>query len=250
MQFSTPLLLAAALSIGGSMFSADVLDDTPDAQATPPAQIAINNPPVVPVIPNQVKTCHGATTVFTIDASGAFDPDGDPITFEWLACPGSTLSSTSSPIVQLTLDTSVTCDQTCGVRLRVTDSHRASTMIRMSVQVIGGNEGCSPGYWKNHAQSWGPSGFLPTDDFDTIFGVNAFNPDRTLMTALNTGGGGLNKLGRMATAALLNASHPGVSFPRSMTEVIDQVHDAIVSGQYEPLATQLDTDNNLVCPLH
>lgn len=37
-------------------------------------------------------------------------------------------------------------------------------------------EGCTPGYWKvcQHLDSWGPTGFTPTDTFNTVFGVSNY----------------------------------------------------------------------------
>lgn len=194
-----------------------------------------------------IVPCQGATTSLTISLN-AYDPDGDPLTYQWLGCPGSFLTDPTAPITDVILDTSSSCDVRCGVRLRVTDPYGASYVCRLYVQVIPGAEGCTPGYWKNHPEAWHDSGFLPTDDFDTIFGVDAFSPDRNLMQALNSGGGGINKMARHATAALLNAGDVDVAFALSIGEVIDLVNDAITSGQLEPLATQLDVLNNGGCP--
>ena len=45
-----------------------------------------------------------------------------------------------------------------------------------------------------------------------MFGVNLFSNSTTLLDALSTGGGGKYRLGRHATAALLNASQSGVDY--------------------------------------
>jgi hypothetical protein len=113
-----------------------------------------------------------------------------------------------------------------------------------------GTQGCTLGYWKNHPQSWPPTGFHTTDSFNTVFNVNAFPAGTTLMQALNMGGGGLRKLARQGTAALLNAAHGGVDFELDVATVIAVVHAAIVTGQYEPLATILDNYNQDPCPLN
>lgn len=83
-----------------------------------------------------------------------------------------------------------------------------------------GDEGCTPGYWKNHLEDWPPTGFDPGDDFDTVFGVDLFSPDITLEQAVNAKGGGVNKLARHGTAALLNAAHPDVDYPLTVADVI------------------------------
>ena len=111
-----------------------------------------------------------------------------------------------------------------------------------------GFEGCTPGYWKNHLSSW-PTSYAPGDDFDATFGVNAFSPNLTLLAAAKLGGGGLNKLARHGVAALLNAAS-SVDYPQGAADVIAAVAAAINAGTYEPLATQLDTWNNLGCPLN
>jgi hypothetical protein len=70
---------------------------------------------------NLLLPCEGATTDVLLDASQSFDPDGDPITFMWAACPGSTLDDPMSPTPLLTIDTSAQCVGVCGVRLHVSD---------------------------------------------------------------------------------------------------------------------------------
>lgn len=93
-------------------------------------------------------------------------------------------------------------------------------------------EGCTPGFWKNHLSDWGPTGLSPGDDFDTTFGVDLFDPDITLDDAVNLGGGGVRKLARHGTAALLNALHPAVSYPLSAAQVIA----AVQAGDSDTLA--------------
>jgi hypothetical protein len=84
----------------------------------------------------------------------------------------------------------------------------------------GGGEGCTPGYWKNHLSDWAVTGFNPSDDFDTTFGVDLFRSDITLEQAVNANGGGVKKLARHGTAALLSAAHPSVNYPYTIGEVI------------------------------
>jgi hypothetical protein len=113
-----------------------------------------------------------------------------------------------------------------------------------------GTQGCSHGYWKNHPASWPATGYAVNQDFDTVFGVNAFTPNRTLLQALQSGGGGINNLGRQGVAALLDASHPNVDFPLTQDEVILAVQNAVLSGNAGTVAAQLDVLVNLGCPLH
>jgi hypothetical protein len=114
--------------------------------------------------------------------------------------------------------------------------------------------GCTPGYWRNHADRW--AGVLPTDDFDTTFGVDLFSPDISLGQAIQLGGGGINALARHATAALLNA-HGGipnangstVAYPFNIGQIIQMVQDAVANGTIEATKELLDAANNLGCPL-
>lgn len=102
-------------------------------------------------------------------------------------------------------------------------------------------EGCSPGYWKNHLDMWPPTGLSPADDFDTTFGVDLFDPDITLEQAVRAKGGGVKKLARHGTAALLSALHPDVDYPYTAAEVIAMVQ----AGDIDPLVV----GNELGCPI-
>ncbi|HXQ39071.1 MAG TPA: hypothetical protein VN843_34045 [Anaerolineales bacterium] len=81
-------------------------------------------------------------------------------------------------------------------------------------------QGCSPSYWKNHLESWAQTGYSLTDDFDTVFEVHVFNPDINLEQAVNMQGGGDARLARHGTAAILNAAHPNLHYPLTVTQVI------------------------------
>ena len=128
------------------------------------------------------------------------------------------------------------------------------------VEEPGGSEGCTPGYWKVevHHDSWIPTGYATGDLVQNVFsGVNAAQQG-TLLNALNFGGGpgvdGAEQiLLRAAVASLLNASHPGVDFPRTAADVIADVSAALESndrGTILALAAELDEDNNLGCTLN
>jgi hypothetical protein len=120
---------------------------------------------------------------------------------------------------------------------------------RWTVQVEAcqaGGEGCTPGYWKqpHHFDNW--VGYSPWDRYDHVFGVNAPGC-RTLLDALRLRGGGEKALARHATAALLNAAHPGVDYPYSETEVLHWVRQAYDTGRYEQLKDKLEAANELGC---
>jgi hypothetical protein len=128
-----------------------------------------------------------------------------------------------------------------------------------------GNEGCTPGYWKNHTENWQeakPGGLFSAKFSDGTSGVLV---GVTLQQALAGGGGpgvaGAERiLARAATAAYLNAAHEGLGFPwrRNATglggrpPLVATVVAALESGDRATmlaLATRLDADNNLGCPL-
>lgn len=101
-------------------------------------------------------------------------------------------------------------------------------------------EGCTPGYWRNHLSQWATTGFATGDDFDATFGVNLFNPNITLLQAIKLGGGGVNRLARHGTAALLSAASV-INYPYTVAQVIALVQ----AGDADALAAA----NELPCPL-
>ena len=124
-----------------------------------------------------------------------------------------------------------------------------------------GNQGCSPGYWKNHAASWTATPYTTYQSVQSVFSAASGYPglgSASLLDSLSfQGGSDLNgaagNLLRAGTAALLNAAHPHVSFPLTQAAVISQVNTALTSRDRNTilsLASALDADNNLTCPLN
>jgi hypothetical protein len=127
-------------------------------------------------------------------------------------------------------------------------------------QVVG-NQGCTPGYWKNHTASWPPTGYTTSRTVQSVFSEAWRYPAQgfaTLHDALAFAGGpgtdgAAEILLRAAVAALLNASHPDVAYPRIASQVLSDVNAALASGSRDTmlaLAAALDADNNRGCPLH
>jgi hypothetical protein len=85
---------------------------------------------------------------------------------------------------------------------------------------VSSSEGCTPGYWRNHYEDWPATGYHTSDYFNTVFGVSYFSPTYTLARAIWQNGGGLGRLARHGTAALLSAAHPEVNYPYTVAEVI------------------------------
>jgi hypothetical protein len=120
-----------------------------------------NQPPVCCFGPDcqqtgltEIAECGGDETVFVLDATNSFDPEGQPLTFLWESCPGSTIDDPTVPLTLLRIDTSSDCNKNCGVRLRVNDG-KNETYCRLFVQVVP-PVGCTytQGFWKTH----GPAG--------------------------------------------------------------------------------------------
>lgn len=119
-----------------------------------------------------------------------------------------------------------------------------------------GEEGLTPGYWKNHSDSW--ESFDPDTSFSELFGVDISigsgkkaAEEPSLMEALNGNGGGVTALARQAAAAILNASNPDIAYPLSIKEIQDTVTAALEAGDpdiIEEVKDILDEFNNLGCP--
>jgi hypothetical protein len=112
-----------------------------------------------------------------------------------------------------------------------------------------GGEGCTPGYWKqaHHFDSW--VGYAPGQSYAEVFGVTpSFN--KTLLGALQQGGGGQKALGRHAVAALLSAANDDVSYAFSVDEVIAIVQTAYATGNFERAKNELARENERGCPLN
>jgi len=143
----------------------------------------------------------------------------------------------------------------------------ATMTVAPTAHAVGtGQEGCTPGYWKNHTDSWQEA--APGDLFGSVYtSARANVAGLTLHQALQGGGGpgadGAAKiLARAATAAWLNAAHDDVGYPwRRVGPGEDgrpgleaTVNAAFASGSRATmlnLATMLDKDNNLAeCPLN
>jgi hypothetical protein len=121
--------------------------------------------------------------------------------------------------------------------------------------------GCTPGYYKNHVNkvSWG--GIDPNRKVNTVFGgayLDAGLGNSTLQQALRFKGGSTlagkqEILLRAAVAAYINASNSAVEYPLDPGQVVTLVNLALNSTDREfvtSTASQLDSFNNLGCPLN
>ncbi|WP_271409887.1 hypothetical protein [Pseudomonas sp. Q1-7] len=122
-----------------------------------------------------------------------------------------------------------------------------------------GDQGCTPGYWRNHADRW--TGALPSDYFDTTFNVTSgLGATYTLGQAAWAAGGGVLALARHGTAGLLNAyggvpngDGTTVAYAYTVAEVLSMVKTAIDSGDpalIESTKDLLAAANEAGCPLN
>ena len=143
----------------------------------------------------------------------------------------------------------------------------ATMTVAPTAHAVGtGQEGCTPGYWKNHTDSWQEA--APGDLFGSAYtSARANVAGLTLHEALQGGGGsgadGAAKiLARAATAAWLNAAHDDVGYPwrrvgpgeggrRGLVATVNAAYASGSRATMLDLATRLDNDNNLAeCPLN
>ena len=133
-------------------------------------------------------------------------------------------------------------------------------LIYRNSLVPAGGEGCTPGGWKNRLVrigAWDATGYATTDMVNDVFDAPAAFDNTTLLDALKGKGGSsfddkVEILLRAATAALLNASHPGVEYDLTAAQVISQVNAAIATGDntaVTDLADTLDDWNNQGCDI-
>ena len=115
-----------------------------------------------------------------------------------------------------------------------------------------GGQGCTPGYWKQelHFDSW--VGYTPNQSFEAVFGRDAHSGDPSLADGAGFRGAGVNAFGRHATAALLNAASPDVSYPYTTAQVIAMYQAAFDGGAAAIEATKNDFEaaNEAGCPLN
>ncbi len=126
-----------------------------------------------------------------------------------------------------------------------------------------GNDGCTPGFWKNKLEFWP----ISTDTtFAEAFGAEIPGKESlTLLQALNLGGGGVNALLRAGAAGYLNSVYESTygeeafNYPKSTSSVIRDVLDGLDptyelwpndnDNDLEARKNTLDAANNLGGPI-
>jgi len=140
----------------------------------------------------------------------------------------------------------------------------ASVLVAGPAQAVNiGDEGCTPGYWKNHTNNW--EEYRPAKKLNTEFTLGSFEAKwggKTFLDALKFKGGSdldgaFQILMRATVASFLNAAHEGVGFPlrrfNDPGNMLDTVNAALASGDRDTmisLAAEYDALNNSGCPLN
>lgn len=114
---------------------------------------------------------------------------------------------------------------------------------------IPGDEGCTPGFWRQpqHLDDWAVD---PSTTFNSVFGSSTLSSELTLLEAVWLRGGKENALGRHAAAAYLNALSDDVAYAYSASEVVDMVNAAFDgTAGVEETKDDLEQANEAGCPL-
>jgi hypothetical protein len=239
---------AASVEVGGTVDLTVTEENDGDVDLTDP-QVVVND---------------GTSDIATLVAPPTSGDDGDGVlevgeTWTWNA---TTVAALNDVVINATTTFTATGSGTDSLDNVITypgdpDERDAVTV---DVEVVG-NEGCTPGYWKNSPDCW--ECYTTGTKFSAVFGrqIKIFtggNPkqssnyitDPTLLQALGANGGGINALARDAVAALLNACDEDINYPLSVAGVIAAVQAAIDGGAatIESEHLLLDLYNNYGCP--
>jgi hypothetical protein len=181
------------------------------------------------------------------------------VAFLTMAILGGLLALAGSPAGSIAVAGDTSSSSSSSTSSSTSTSTSTSTSSTTSTTTPPGEEGCTPGFWKQpqHLDSWVT--YSPDQTLESVFDVpDAFGLDNvTLLAALDFEGGpttadAAEVLLRQAVAALLNAASPDVDYPLTEAEIIAAVNAALASGDRDTilaLAEELDTFNNLFCPL-
>jgi hypothetical protein len=216
--------------------------DANSCTATCSGTVTVNTPPTCTVSATPPSICAGQSSQVCAVVNGGTGP------FSFLWNTGATTQCiTVSPTV------------TTGYSVTVTDANSCTATCSGTVTVNACGQGCTPGFWKNHPLAW--KCYSPNQLVSSVFTIPscvAGSVDlggATLIGGLAfQGGSTLNGaaqiLLRAAIAGINNAC--SLNYPLSQAQIISMTNAALATcnrDQILALASQLDADNNLGCPL-
>ena len=153
-----------------------------------------NLPPVAFPPLTHSFACQGQTTTVPLDASSVYDPEGDPMSFQWTSgCPGQLILDPAAQVTSLVIDTSSACDLSCSVRLRISDGVNV-TFARFFIEIdgpISAELDMHPGSCPNPVQTKGCGGVVPAALIGTL-GFDVTLVDKTSLRLSRTDGIGLS----------------------------------------------------------
>ena len=187
-------------------------------------------------------------------------PPGATVTVTEQVPTGYTASWEKTVISGTTGNTTTSTTSGSGNEVSGPVSENFGTLVIFTNTKDRGNQGCTPGYWKQpqHLDSW--TTYTPNQLAGSVFNLAGYPTlaSKTLLATLD-GTGGPGTLGaasillRAAVAAILNAESAGVDYPQLTADIIADVNAALASNDRATmlaLAAELDADNNLGCPLN
>lgn len=159
-----------------------------------PIRAPENLPPVAFPALTHAFACQGQTTTVPLDASSVYDPEGDPMSFQWTSgCPGQVILDPSAQVTSLVIDTSGGCSVNCSVRLRISDGLNV-TFARFFIEIdgpISAELDMHPGSCPNPVQTKGCGGVVPAALIGTL-GFDVTLVDKTSLRLSRTDGIGLS----------------------------------------------------------
>ncbi len=137
-----------------------------------------------------------------------------------------------------------------GTLVATDDCGNDSQPFEVNVRTLIGLEACSQGFWKNHPERWGPTGYTPDMRFVDAFQITdlssaeipaSFSSSLTLFEAANMTGGSFNQTLLQGTAALLNAGYATMRYPLTIEQVVEAMRAAFAGDISFDAARQVFT---------